>query len=433
MKREENNLYWIWLSERFGVASKKFVSFAEKFKSPFDVYMMTEEEIEQIEGIGERIKNGLCNKSLESAYSILKWCQKNGTDIIAYDSPRYPARLKTIENPPILLYCKGRMPNMDGRLCVAVVGTRKMSEYGRQSAYKISYELAAAGVYVVSGMALGVDGVSACGAIEGGGETVAVLGSGLGRVYPREHERLMNKIIKNGAVISEYPPLTPPNAENFPIRNRIISGMCQATLVVEAAQRSGALITASRAMAQGREVFALPGKVGDIHSAGPNDLIRSGANVALCASDIIEHYDFLYHNCFNYNALNKAKTRSALSESVLASYGVCASTYTSQRTLKKESPAEKKQINALQAQDVAQSEPVACEGDKDNFSQKKNAAYCGLDALTKRVYDAMGDTPVAPDSIRAEGVGIGDIITSLTLLEIAGLVRSCPGGTFKKI
>ncbi len=424
MRKDENNLYWIWLSERFGIASKAFVPFIEAFKSPFDIYRMTEEEIEQTEGIDTRLKDALCNKALESAYSILKWCHKNGVDIIAYGSDMYPERLKSIENPPILLYCKGKIPNMNSKLCIAVVGTRKMSEYGRQSAYKISYELASAGVCVVSGMALGVDGVSACGAMEAGGTTVAVLGSGIGRVYPREHERLMQGIIRNGAVISEYPPLSPPNAEHFPTRNRIISGLCQATLVIEAAQRSGALITASRAMAQGREVFALPGKVSDVHSAGTNELIRSGANIALCAQDIIEHYDFLYHNAISYDALHKAKSRSELREQALSFYGVCMP-QNARRGHRKEVP-QKPLPNT-------ETEKNKAENTKNTADAEKKTAYDGLDALTRRVYDAMGAAPVSPDAIAIDGAAIGDVITSLTLLEIAGLAASVPGGMFKKI
>ncbi len=426
MKKSDNKLYWLWLAERFGVASKQFATFAYTFRDPFDVYDMTDDEIEHIEGISRQTKDALCDKSLDNAYSILKYCRENKIDIVDFYSEKYPERLRIIENPPVLLYCKGNLPDMNSKLCIAAVGTRKISEYGRQSAYKISYELASAGVCVVSGMALGVDGVCAVGALEAHGCTVAVLGCGLGRVYPKEHDMLMRKIIKSGAVVSEYPPSTPPCAENFPVRNRIISGMCQGTLVVEAAQRSGALITASKAISQGRDVFALPGKIDDSRSRGPNDLIRDGANITLSASDIISHYDFLYHSAIDYAALTRAKLRSDLKDSVLSSYGVCGS------DARKSIVRSKKQQNtdAYEMHDKAEAErTVVSEPPKTNNDQ----AYNMLDEKTRRVYDMIGNEPFSPDLLVSSGDAVGDVITALTLLEISGLIVSCPGGMFRKI
>ncbi|MBR6744449.1 MAG: DNA-processing protein DprA, partial [Clostridia bacterium] len=166
--KDENSLYWIWLSEKCGIASKEFGRLADRYENPFDLYRLDEDEIEHLEGIDEGLKNRLCDKSLESAYAILRYCKQNRVDIVGYSDPRYPARLRSIEDPPVLLYVLGKMPDMNDRLCVGMVGTRKMSEYGRQTAYKISYELAAANAIVVSGMALGVDSVSACGALAAG-------------------------------------------------------------------------------------------------------------------------------------------------------------------------------------------------------------------------------------------------------------------------
>ena len=320
--KNENSLYWVWLAERCGVASKDFGRLIVQYKDPFELYRMEEDEIECIECIGDRLKYALCDKSLESAYSILRYSKGNKVDVISYYDTEYPARLRTIEDPPVILYVLGKLPNMDDRLCVGIVGTRKMSEYGAQTAYKISYELAAANAVIVSGMALGVDGVAACGALASGGKTVAVLGCGISVIYPKEHKRLMDAIAVNGAVVTEYPPTEPPRGANFPRRNRLISGFCQSVLIVEGAIGSGALITAQRAIDQGREVFALPGKINESNSDGPNELIQQGAYVALSADDIICHYDFLYRDTIYYDKLRKAQKDAVPIEVSLDKYGV---------------------------------------------------------------------------------------------------------------
>ncbi len=431
MGKDDNILYWLWLSEKLGAGANYFSLFGDGFDSPFEIYSMTEDEIEHLEGVSSRMKDRLCDKSLENAYSVLKYCKSSRIDILTYYSSEYPERLKDIPNPPMVLYCKGKLPKIDTKLCIAMVGTRKMSEYGKQTAYRISYELAASNVCIVSGMAAGIDGVCACGALEAGGETVAVLGCGLARVYPREHAKLMAHIAKKGAVISEYPPFAPPCAEHFPMRNRIISGLCQGTVVVEAASRSGALITASKAMAQGRDVFAVPGKVDSASSKGANGLIRDGARIMLSASDILCHYDFLYYACINYAGLAKAKKRSEIKASVLSYYGVVdtaeseAVPLTETATGKAEA-TEKITSAANNRTNVRKDENVGA-------APTKAPDLTGLDPTARRVYELMDEGVCAPDVIASKGIDIGDVVTALTLLEIAGLATSLPGGMFKKI
>ena len=425
--RDGNQLYWIWLAQRFGVASKDFPTFAERFGDPYDVYRMTDEEIEQIEGIGTRLKEKLCDKELDKAYSILKDCKRNRIEIIGYGEKGYPERLKNIENPPILLYCMGRLPDMDKKLCVGMVGTRKMSEYGKQTAYKISYELAAAGVCVVSGMARGIDGVCAAGAIESGGETVAVLGSGLLSVYPKEHAKLMKLIAKSGAVISEYPPLERPQPYYFPTRNRIISGLCQGVVIIEGSRDSGAMITASRAISQGRELFAVPGKVSEASSEGPNELIRNGANVMLTSDDLINHYDFLYHDVINYRAYSAAKRRSALSTGTLKSYGI----QYADTQVEKEKKTESKNTSDTKtvAKETRGTEQSAAVSESRPDVEKMLAS---VDSGTAGVYARLPEGSFTPDMIVADDLSISMVMTSLTLLEISGLVVALPGGAYKK-
>lgn len=435
--KDENSLYWIWLAEKCGSACKEFGRLAERYENPYDLYRLEEEEIEQLEGVSRGLKSKLCEKSLESSYAILRYCRQNRVAVIGYHDRRYPARLRNIEDPPVLLYAQGRIPDWNSRLCIGMVGTRKMSEYGRQTAYKISYELSAANALIVSGMALGVDAVSACGVLASGGETVAVLGCGISTVYPKEHTRLENAIRERGVVITEYPPYEKPLASNFPKRNRIISGICQGVLVIEGDSRSGALITAKRAVEQGRELFALPGKVDDINSEGPNDLIRKGAHVALCADDILCHYDFLYHDTVNYKGLSKAKQKKIPVEASLEKYGVSNLYYRGRYEKKDPVPAaektsRKKEMPAPEKTAVLEEAVVSAPTETEKRTADDSAALmAGLDPVSCRIFAQMPiDRAVSPDQMALPDVAMSELMTSLTLLELSGLVTSLPGGLY---
>jgi DNA processing protein len=437
--RDENTLYWLWLAEKCGIASKQFGRIIEKYDDPFDVYRLSEDEIEQLEGINGALRAKLCEKDLENSYSILKYCKENRVDIISYGDSRYPARLKNIEDAPILLYCLGHFPDFNSALCIGIVGTRKMSEYGKQSAYKIGYELSSAGAIVVSGMALGVDGAAASGALSAGGRTVAVLGCGISVVYPKEHKKLMEEISRKGAVITEYPPTEAPHGHNFPKRNRIISGLCQGVLVVEGAAGSGALITARRAIDQGREVFALPGKIDESNSEGPNELIREGAYPALCSDDILRHYDFLYHDVIDYSKHTKAKRKVARgdADAALKKYGVGSRVLKFANDPKPQEPAQTQTPDeesfVLEQKREEEQTPIEQVSTEKRESMADNSAelLAGLDETTRRVFESLPiDKAVSPDALAAAGIGVGDAITSLTMLELCGLVSSLPGGLY---
>ncbi len=210
--------------------------------------------------------------------------------VMTWDDADYPARLREISQPPPILYLRGDFVE-DDAWAVAIVGTRRITSYGRQVTEEIAAFLAQNGVTVVSGLARGVDGIAHQAALNAGGRTFAVLGSGVDRVYPPEHRNLAEAIIGSGAILSDYPPDTPPEASNFPPRNRIISGLSMATIVIEAGETSGALITANFAVEQGREVFAVPGNIFAPQSKGPNRLIQNGAHPLLKTRDILEVLD----------------------------------------------------------------------------------------------------------------------------------------------
>ncbi len=431
--RDENTLYWIWLAERCGIASKDFGRLMTKYESPFDIYRLDDEETERIEGIGRALKNRLTDKSLDKAYATLKYCSQKKISIIGYSDKRYPARLREIEDPPVLLYVLGNLPDMNSRLCIGVVGTRKMSEYGCNSAYKIGYELSAANTVVVSGMAQGIDGISACGAIAAKGETVAVFGSGLSVVYPKEHIPLMKKIIENGAVVSEYPPTERPNGYNFPKRNRIISGLSQGVLVIEGISNSGALITAKKAISQGRELFAMPGNIDEINSAGPNALIKDGAIVTLGAEDILTHYDFLYHDYIDYRGLRKAMTDAVPLEKGLEICGVDDVYRNDPRYRPVKNHAALESYNKVKDENRSTSPKKEAEVEVRSAIAIAEAdeVLASMDDNCRRVFYAMPlADAVTADSIAVDGIDVGDVITAFTLLEINGLVESLPGGTY---
>jgi len=212
-----------------------------------------------------------------------------GIVILTLDDPEYPERLRRIPDPPRVLYRRGNLLPEDGE-GIAVVGARACTAYGRTIAERLGRELAGAAVTVVSGLARGIDGCAHRGALAGGGRTVAVLGTGLDRVYPPEHRRLAAEIAQRGALLSEFPLASEPEPWHFPLRNRVISGLARGVVVVEAAERSGALVTADMALEQGREVFAVPGPVTAPSSAGTNRLIRQGAGLVGSAADVLEAF-----------------------------------------------------------------------------------------------------------------------------------------------
>ncbi len=234
--------------------------------------------------LAERVIQVRSDVNLES---LIERIYKQGIGILTWDDAQYPPRLKEIDQPPPVIYVRGAIKPED-IWAVAVVGTRRVTTYGRQVAEEVGSTLAASGVTVISGLARGVDAIAHQSALKAGGRTIAVLGCGVDRIYPPEHTQLAEKIIASGAIISDYAIGTPPDASNFPPRNRIISGLSMATVVVEAGETSGALITAQFAVDQGREVFAVPGNILALQSKGTNKLIAQGAHPLLSIHDLLD-------------------------------------------------------------------------------------------------------------------------------------------------
>lgn len=272
-----------------GLGPVKVNSLISYFGSPLNAWGASIKEVLEVSGIGERIAQALLRVKRERLLEReLELMDRNGISFLTILDEGYPRLLKEIGNPPPVLYIKGSL--RESVLTLAIVGTRRPSPYGRRVAREMGRELASSGVCVVSGLARGIDSEAHKGALEGGGVTYAVLGSGLLNLYPPELKGLADEIASTGALLSEYPLLTPPLPGNFPRRNRVISGLSRGVLVVEAPLKSGAMITVSYALDQGRDVFAIPGSIYSPKSEGPNLLIQQGAKPILRSEDILEEY-----------------------------------------------------------------------------------------------------------------------------------------------
>jgi DNA processing protein len=280
--------YWIGLSlvpEIGPITARQLLAFAG---TPEHIFSASLDDLASVHGLTRTRAKNIRDFSLwDDVDRQVKAMEKKGISVVCYGSPSYPKVLNEIPDAPVVLYIKGTY-QQDDRFGIAVVGSRKYSPYGEAVTQKISGELAAAGFTVISGMARGIDTFAHRSALSSGGRTIAVLGSGLDVFYPAENKGLMEKIAASGCVMSEFPLGTRPNRENFPRRNRLISGLSMGVLVVEAAEESGSLITASIALEQNREVFAVPGNIIAKNSAGTNMLIRQGAKMVLQTEDIIE-------------------------------------------------------------------------------------------------------------------------------------------------
>lgn len=291
--------YWLWLATRKGLGPRGAALAARHFMTPEAAYAAEPAEYGRIEGL--RTAEPLLDKDLSLPERILRQCYEKNISILTMQDAAYPDRLRAAEDPPVVLYYKGTLPDLDGP-AIAVVGTRKASVYGLTQARRLGYGLARCGCTVISGGAKGIDTEASKGALTGGGPVVAVLGGGVDVVYPRENKYLFRDIEQNGCLISEYPPGTEPLASHFPVRNRIISGLSMGVLVAEAPEKSGALITAGRALEQGRDVFTLPANLGVESCTGNLKLLRDGAIPVGDAWDILQEYEAQYPGILSYQS-----------------------------------------------------------------------------------------------------------------------------------
>ena len=288
-------LPWFLLREIPGVGNRQYTHLLQVFGSPEQVLSAPPEVLAQIPGISPKTITGIHNQKqyLPAAQKELQQTLDQGISIITRNAPQFPALLKAIPDPPPILTCKGVLEPETP--CIAIVGSRAASSYGMRAARDLARKLADRGFCIVSGMARGIDTAAHLGALDSTGKTIAVLGSGLKKIYPRENSGLYSKIMQQGGVISEFKLDTDPFPYNFPVRNRIIAGLSCGAVVVEAAEKSGSLITARLAAEYNREVFAVPGSILSQKSRGTHYLLKQGAKLVERVEDVIEELSHLVH------------------------------------------------------------------------------------------------------------------------------------------
>ncbi len=391
-----NAEFWIWLQNELGVKARVDDILAY-FKTPQELYNAGEMEWRLSGALTPAQIQKLSKRSLKKAFEIMEQCEKNNINIITPESDDFPPLLKGLPDMPVVLYTWGDISPINSSICISVVGTRKATQGSIEIAKNLSASLSNAGATVVSGGALGIDTAAHTGALCAGGKTVAVLGCGLLSPYLLENKPLRQKIAKTGAVISEFPPTKSADRTTFPIRNRIISGMSVGTVVIEAGERSGSLITASLALSQGRDVFAVPGDVVSSYYNGANKLIQDGARPVFCAMDILEEYAYIYPNTLD---LTYAKT--PISE------------------LRNAQP--KKQIKSEQARLISNAAQQ---------SQKPVPKRELVDSLSKtacNIYAQFSNEPLHINDIaRQTNIGINSILSALTELELLGYITLTQG------
>lgn len=468
------NLYWVWLAEALGPANDSLLILLEHFGSAEMIYRAEKWEYEACTKLSHTVIPSLLDKNTYAAQNILNRCEALGVGILPYNDPLYPDRLRQIHRPPVLLYYRGYLPDFPNRLAIAVVGTRGMTEEGRKNGYRLAYELAVTGTVVVSGMAIGIDGIAHIGALDAGGTTVAVLGSAIDNPYPYEHRAMYERLIREGGVISEYPPGMRTQRWHFPQRNRIIAGLCQGTLIVEAGEGSGALITAKEALAQGRNVFAVPGDPTNPARVGTNNLIKAGAAPVTETADILGVYHALYSPMLRIENLSDPAYFTAYDDTLK---------YGQQRVSDYRAGKGNKTPKAAPAAAPAEARPAPKHSDRTapdarplrevRYTEEDTAAMMEQPPLVSPPQTTPADKPAAvpqpkprpekkpepaeplpqkiPDGLTDEqifvlsmirqgmsfdemckcGIKAAHLLVDITYLELVGCIRTLPGGRYE--
>ncbi len=390
-------LYSIWLSMRYKPGDTTPGELLRRLRKPSKIFSADKEFLQSL-GFSAKQIRPLAAKDLSQAEKTAESCAKTGTGTISYDDPNYPVQFMQLETPPPVIYYKGRLPRFDDNVFMTAVGTRKMTDAGRMTSHKLCFELAAAGVVIVSGMARGIDSMCHLGALDADGITVAVLGCGCDVIYPPENSYLYGKILERGAVVSEYPPGTEPAAGNFPYRNRLMAALGAATVITEAGIGSGALITADLAMKLGRPVYSVPGPINSPSSRGSNLLLKRGAAMCIGAEDILINYESAYpHRIKTENIYKKKYFMGSLAPSGETS-------------------------------GFGEEEAAAAGADVSELKISRGAELFGAD---REIYELLlKKGAMTPEEFSEFGKDMSDATYRLTMLEIGGYVTMLPGGKY---
>lgn len=395
-EKPDYDLYWVWLACGLGPGASclDLVTYFEW--NPYTIYSSTFNELYSLDVVTRKKLEALKRFPLKEAQKIVDLVRANGWKLITPSSEHYPPRLLSLQNPPLVLYVCGDETVLTSELAISVVGARKASDYGMSVARALSSAMAYLGFTIVSGGALGIDSAAHKGALDEKGKTVCVLGCGLGTKYLMENQPLRDRVSQSGAVITEFAPFTYADRTTFPLRNRIISGMSLGTVVVEAGERSGSLITARLALEQGRDVFAVPGDLVSSSFLGTNNLIRNGATPVFSPNDILE----LYYSRYFHLLGNKERFPDDEIIKRTQDYLTKKGTVTSEKTTEK--PRVKAKL-------------------PDNLTEN---ALC--------VYNVLGTEPIHIDEIISKsGLGTEKTLSAITELEIYGLAVQISGRRYK--
>lgn len=395
--------HWIWLAE-LNIPERRKRELLERYGTAEAIFS---EDISQYLGLPESERQALGQKSLDSANQILDICDEKRIAVLSLQDREYPDRLRNIFDPPIVLYCKGKLPDVDSSLTIGMVGTRKASAYGLTTARKLGYQVAAGGGTVVSGMARGIDSAAMDGALLAGKKVIGVLGTGVDVCYPKSSQKIYEQTIHQGCILSEYKPGTGADGWHFPRRNRIISGLSVGTVVIESPEISGSLKTAAFAAEQGRDVFVVPGNVDMPGFVGSNRLLRDGAIAVSSGWDILSEYAHLYPNTLSKtDAQMIPEPAGPIPMQPQDNKVICASSAGSGIM------RSKKIIDKPAAS--AYSDPA---GKIDSLSGNEKV-------IAKLLCDGER---LVDDVIAESGISAGKTMAILTMLEIKGIVKRLPG------
>ena len=474
--------HWVWLQDTLGPGSNKLAAVMARFDQPEEVFQATEAELKTAPLLTEADRAGLLAHDLTAAEKILRDCRRLGFSVMTCQSPVFPKRLLRIFNPPMVLYSRGVLPPTDDEVVISIVGTRGAGEESCRAAAALAARLTRAGVLIVSGGAQGVDGAAHRGALAAGGKTVAVLGGGLDINYPKPNAELRKEIAENGCLLSEYPPGYPPLPGNFPVRNRLIAALSLGVAIIEAGNRSGALLTAGHALEQGKDIFVLPGEEEDPAFAGSNQLLQDGARPLLSAMDILGEYADQYPHKLDlrtaFSPVSEAY-RNALEQAALASAARAARKRKSAASAGKK-PAARRKATAANglvgasadvpdnngwaaafintSTGVSGSERIVdftngsagasgfgnpIDGLKKEPSEGKDPAQGppspgeeiflppGITDEARRLMQTLPASPASVDELSAaSGLATDRILPAVTELELYGLLRALPGGRY---
>ena len=411
-------LHWIWLATRPGMNDRMKAEVLRRFQDPEDVYYADAESFGSMEGMTDEAAAALRDKDLKEAKKILENCENQNIAILTYQDAMYPSRLKNIADPPLVLYYKGKLPEFDALPVIAVVGTREATPYGLKTAKNLGSQISRCGGLVISGLATGIDGMAMRGALSAGNPVVGLMGCGVDIVYPAYNRSLLLDTQRYGCLLSEFPPGTPPYKWNFPRRNRIISGLSCGVVVVEAPKRSGALITANQAAEQGRDVFVIPGNVDVAACAGSNALLRDGAIAVSTGWDILSEYQALFPDLIRKDTSPAVQNLYPDEEAALQAAERTEKKVAQKPRLLKNKPARKGKADK-KAIDNRQVSPYSEKIDtEDPALTGDERAILGLLRHGERLVD---------DVIAESGLSSGTTLSTLTLLEVKGLIRRLPG------